>query len=82
MGDVIMVSMKNIKLEDGVISFVCFAENDPNQSFTVKLDANDFHVIENSLGGMNTYCRMAINKVISTLVEEKKLPLELYSYWC
>jgi hypothetical protein len=77
-----MVSMKNIKLEDGVISFVGFAENDPNQSFTVKLDANDFHVIENSLGGMNTYCRMAINKVSSTLVEEKKLPSELCSYWC
>jgi hypothetical protein len=77
-----MVTMKNIKLEDNIISFVAFAENNPNQSFTVKLDANDFHVIENSLGNMNTYCRMAINKVSSTYIEEKKLPSELCSYWC
>lgn len=77
-----MVSMKNIMISDNIISLKCYAENDSNKCFTLKIDANDFHVIENSLGAMNIYSRMAINKIKTTLIEEKKLPSEMCSVWC
>jgi hypothetical protein len=48
-----------------IISFVAFAENNPNQSFMVKLDASDFHIIENSLRNMNTYCRMVASHTLN-----------------
>lgn len=77
-----MVTMKNIVVNNNIISAKCYAENDVNKCFTLKIDADDFHVIENSLGTMNIYCRMAINKIKSTLIEEKQLPTELCSVWC
>ena len=77
-----MVSMKNIVIEDGIISVTCYMEDEPQRAFSMKIDSSDFHIIETSLSSRNIYCRMALNKIRSVYINEKMLPSELYSVWC
>lgn len=76
-----MVSIKNIIMENGIISATCYEEDDVEKVFFIRIDATDFSIIENSLGYVNIYCRMAIYKIRKTLQEENKLPNELLSVW-
>ena len=77
-----MVSMKNIVLENGIISAMCYMEDEPQRMFILKIASSDFHIIETSLEHPNIYCRMALNKIRTVYVSEKVLPTELYSVWC
>lgn len=54
-----MVSMKNIVIENGIISVTCYMEDEPQRVFSMKVDSVDFHIIETSLNGTNIYSRMA-----------------------
>lgn len=77
-----MVLIKNIQITNGIISASCFIEADESKVFTIKIKADSFEVIENSLGYNNTYSRMAVNKIRSTFMREGLLPDELMSVWC
>lgn len=77
-----MVSIKNIILKNGIISASCYMEDDKEKAFFLKIDTSDFSIQENSLGFINTYCRMAVNKLRKTFLENGSLPNELYSNWC
>lgn len=76
-----MVMIKNIVLDNGIVTATCYKENDINQAFTLKLDASGFSIIENSLEYVDFYCRMAINKMRQEYEETGSLPDESFSYW-
>ena len=77
-----MVSIKEITVKNGIMSAICYMEGNENKKFFLKIDTSNFNVIENSLGVIDIYCRMAINKLKKTYTESNSMPSELISCWC
>lgn len=76
-----MVKIKNIKLNDGLISMDCYKEGNYNEYFHLIVDADNFEVISTTLSRPSIYSRQAVAKVMS-LAQQGPLPNEAVSVWC
>ena len=76
-----MVTMKNIRRIDNVISMDCYAEGKEEGHFYLELDETTCEIITNSLSEMNAYVFQAWQKIREYVQEGKELPDRTISMW-
>lgn len=76
-----MVKIKNISLNDGLISMDCYKEGNLDDYFHLVIDAESFDVVSTTLNQPSIYLSQAVAKIMS-LAQQGPLPSEAVSVWC